>query len=211
MSQHARDILDEIAAERSRQEHEEGWSSAHDDAYERAELPRAAAGFLIGFAIHSPWGMLGEDPLVSKFLRVSGYPLSGLPRAEKLWPWDTKWFKAKSIRRALIKAASLIVAEIERIDRKAAKEKTEAGIPAASRLPKKGDRVRYHGLGGYPHDREAANKMFYVGQLLHVIEAHVDDYRTDLVIGGPDGSTYSGSYNSVLFAIEDEVPEEPEA
>lgn len=35
------------------------------------------------------------------------------------WPWDKKWWKPKDARRNLVKAAALIVAEIERIDRSA--------------------------------------------------------------------------------------------
>ena len=39
---------------------------------------------------------------------------------EILWPWDEKWFKRSPDNRRLelIKAAALIIAEIERLDRK---------------------------------------------------------------------------------------------
>jgi hypothetical protein len=33
------------------------------------------------------------------------------------WPWDWKWWKPGDRRRNLVKAAALIVAEIERLDR----------------------------------------------------------------------------------------------
>lgn len=33
------------------------------------------------------------------------------------WPWDLDWWKPTDRRRDLVKAAALIVAEIERIDR----------------------------------------------------------------------------------------------
>lgn len=32
------------------------------------------------------------------------------------WPWDSKWWKPTTDRRDLIKAAALIIAEIERLD-----------------------------------------------------------------------------------------------
>ena len=35
------------------------------------------------------------------------------------WPWDLKWWKPKNRRRDLVRAAALIIAEIDRIDRKA--------------------------------------------------------------------------------------------
>ena len=33
------------------------------------------------------------------------------------WPWDMKWWKPKNRRRDLVRAAALLVAEIERLDR----------------------------------------------------------------------------------------------
>ncbi|TCL90326.1 hypothetical protein C8J38_10842 [Rhizobium sp. PP-WC-2G-219] len=38
------------------------------------------------------------------------------------WPWDYAWWKPTDRRRDLIKAAALIIAEIERLDRAATKE-----------------------------------------------------------------------------------------
>jgi hypothetical protein len=40
-------------------------------------------------------------------------------RREYGWPWDLKWWKPTTPRRDLVKAAALIVAEIERLDRAA--------------------------------------------------------------------------------------------
>lgn len=39
-----------------------------------------------------------------------------------MWPWDMKWWKPGSIRRNLVKAAALLIAEIDRIDRDAARQ-----------------------------------------------------------------------------------------
>lgn len=41
------------------------------------------------------------------------------------WPWHLKWWNPQSKRRNLIKAAALIVAEIERLDRLACRPQGE--------------------------------------------------------------------------------------
>lgn len=91
-------VLDEIAAERARQIESEGWTPEHDDEHDDGALARAAACYAVGFI-----------PRESTALGAL-YPL---------WPWDKKWWKPKSPRRNLVRAAALIVAEIERHDRAA--------------------------------------------------------------------------------------------
>jgi len=88
----ARDVL----AERRRQIEAEGWTPEHDDAYKRDELACAAACYCM-----SSVGVLFEQ-------------------FEGMWPWDVNWFKRADPRRDLVKAAALILAEIERLDRAAA-------------------------------------------------------------------------------------------
>ncbi len=88
-------ILDEIAAERLRQI-EEGFDRAHDDAHQFGELPLAAACYATNAATQ-------DTP-------VPGW-------APEEWPWNRLWWKPKDRRTDLIKAAALIVAEIERLDR----------------------------------------------------------------------------------------------
>jgi hypothetical protein len=41
------------------------------------------------------------------------------------WPWNVKWWNPHGRRRNLIKAAALIVAEIERLDRLACRPQVE--------------------------------------------------------------------------------------
>lgn len=87
-------VIDEIAAERERQIDKEGWSKEHDDVHSDGELARAAACYaLFAFRGHP------------------GY----------MWTWDWKWWKPTNPRRNLVKAAALVVAEIERLDRAEAK------------------------------------------------------------------------------------------
>ena len=82
------EIFDLIASERERQIEEEGYSPKRDDGYVNNELALAAAAYCVA-----------NDSYVS------------------LWPWAPKTFKPRGRRRNLVRAAALIVAEIERIDR----------------------------------------------------------------------------------------------
>jgi hypothetical protein len=90
-------IIDEIAAERRRQIEQEGWSSGHDDAHDNEEMARAAVCYAAPEQFRH-W--LLHDVV--------------------MWPWEPGWWKPRGRRRDLIRAAALIVAEIERLDRKAA-------------------------------------------------------------------------------------------
>lgn len=85
----ARDVL----AERKRQIEQEGWTPAHDDQYLGGELAGASACYCLG-ALEIDWEAF-----------------------ENFWPWDGKWWKPVNKRRDLVKAAALILAEIERLDR----------------------------------------------------------------------------------------------
>lgn len=98
-------VIEEIAAERQRQIKAEGWTSVHDDTHTGGELPRAAAAY----AWHASREFVD---------RLSYYHIANIP---KMWPWSISWWKPKNPRRDLIRAAALLVAEIERLDR-AAKE-----------------------------------------------------------------------------------------
>jgi hypothetical protein len=98
--------IEEITAERKRQIEVEGWDLGRDDLYVDAEMAVAAAAYAVA-------GTFGER-------RV-------LPSAAALWPWSMAWWKPTSRRRNLIKAAALIVAEIERLDRRAALEAALGG------------------------------------------------------------------------------------
>ncbi len=82
----------DVQAERRRQVEAEGWTPEHDDLYCAAELPRAAAAYILN-------GANDEAPAI--------------------WPFSAKWWKPTSARRDLIKAGALILAEIERLDRAA--------------------------------------------------------------------------------------------
>lgn len=96
-------VIDEIAAERRRQIETEGWSAEHDDTHTHEEMAQAAAMYAL--------------PAFARNLLMPGGTVLG-----RLWPWDFKWWKPEKRRRNLIKAAALLVAEIERLDRFEAKK-----------------------------------------------------------------------------------------
>jgi len=94
---HQRYGLADVVAERRRQIQKEGWSPEHDDAYERGEMAGAAACYALTNVGHWAAG----------------------PAIDQFWPWDEAWWKPSGNRRNLVKAAALLLAEIERIDRAA--------------------------------------------------------------------------------------------
>lgn len=110
-------VIDEIAAERRRQIEGEGWTPGHDDAeHDSGQLARAAANYAAHAAAYQ---VVRSD--VSLAAYQAAPPVSHVG-AHFGWPWSRKWWKPKDPRRDLIRAAALIVAEIERIDRAAARQ-----------------------------------------------------------------------------------------
>lgn len=93
-------VLREIAAERQRQIDAEGWSHEHDDAHPHGDLALAA----MAYAAPDYWRQWSAK------------------RGIQLWPWEQSVWKPKDRRRNLIRAAALLVAEIERLDRAKARE-----------------------------------------------------------------------------------------
>lgn len=79
--------LQDIASERRRQIHEKGWTPEHDDTHDKGELVRAAICYADPSLVDALWPFVGNFPLGS------------------------------DRRASLVKAAALLVAEIERLDR----------------------------------------------------------------------------------------------
>ena len=84
----------DVLAERRRQIEAEGWTPEHDDEHGAGEMAAAAACYALNAA-----GCGCE--------------------VARNWPWDGSWWKPSTARRDLVKAAALILAEIERLDRAA--------------------------------------------------------------------------------------------
>ena len=107
---HTARVLGDIETERRRQLTVEGWTPEHDDTHVREQMAYAAACYAIG----SP-NM--TRTMTSERFGIEGYDI--VSASILLWPWARKWWKPMDRRRNLIKAAALLVAEIERLDRKA--------------------------------------------------------------------------------------------
>lgn len=82
-----------VIAERFRQVEAEGFDQAHDDAHQGGELAKAGACYAA----------------------LAGLPAQ--PVAPWPWPWAEGWWKPQGVRRDLVRAGALIIAEGERFDR----------------------------------------------------------------------------------------------
>ncbi len=94
-----RRILAEVGAERDRQVYVEGMTTTADDNLTGGHLAAAAAVY--ARSASQPDALNPDDAVALG------------------WPFHKVWWKPKSPRRDLVRAAALIVAEIERIDRAA--------------------------------------------------------------------------------------------
>lgn len=99
-------VIDEIQTERERQVTEEGWTHEHDDAFFNRGLSMAAACYAAGGKIYQ------------KCEHVRSVHFN------EAWPWDDCHDKREKHdeRRQLVIAGALIIAEIERLDRRALKK-----------------------------------------------------------------------------------------
>lgn len=101
--------LADVVAERRRQVEAEGWTAKHDDEHTDGEIGRAAAAYALSAM------KLYQIPmdLARDMKRI----------VAAIFPWEAGAFKPSgkpnAVRRCLVKAAALIIAEIERLDRKA--------------------------------------------------------------------------------------------
>ncbi|MGM7774374.1 hypothetical protein ACS8AQ_23955 [Yersinia enterocolitica] len=99
-------VILEIANERLRQISVEGWTPEHDDQHSSGELA-GAAGCYAKHVNARQW-CFKNNP--------DDYQCEPEPSG---WPWAAEWWKPKNPRSDLIRAAALIVAELERLDRAA--------------------------------------------------------------------------------------------
>jgi hypothetical protein len=88
----------DVLGERHRQVEVEGWTPEHDDEHGDGDLAAAAACYSLNKT------------------QIGAYIL---------WPWNSGWWKPRDTRSNLVRAAALLLAEIERLDRAA--PQTERG------------------------------------------------------------------------------------
>lgn len=86
--------IDDVIAERKRQIGSEDFTETHDSNHDQGRL--AAAGGCYA-------------------LYADAFPNTGQPPPQ--WPWEDDWWKPKNFRRDMVRAAALLIAEIEKFDR----------------------------------------------------------------------------------------------
>lgn len=90
----------DVIAERRRQV-DLGFNAEHDDGYTFGELIEAAISYLF-------------HTVCPQDTRPEGVP--------EWWPWSADWWKPRTDRDNLVRAAALVLAEIERRDRLAQRQ-----------------------------------------------------------------------------------------
>jgi hypothetical protein len=98
--------LVDLWKERIRQFAVEGCTLEHDDVdHPHGELAGAAAGYAWAAFVQ------GQPPDPDHELQLADPPPD--------WPFEDSWWKPRGARENLVRAGALILAEIERLDRKA--------------------------------------------------------------------------------------------
>ncbi|RLZ06831.1 hypothetical protein EAH57_14980 [Acinetobacter sp. 2JN-4] len=105
--------INDVVAERQRQIQKKGYTPDHDDLYEQNELVRAASEYT-NQVIGRGWFFERHPALYQSEV------------ASDFWPWDKSYWKPKSPREDLVRATAMLIAEIERLDRKS--EKTDSEV-----------------------------------------------------------------------------------
>lgn len=103
--------INDVSEERLRQITEEGFNSERDDTYLPGTLGSAGASYALAAVAQLIYGPDSEKEV---------------SRAPDYWPWGQDTWNPVDPRRNLVKAAALLIAEIDRIDRREASEKIAA-------------------------------------------------------------------------------------
>ncbi|EPL8454522.1 LysM peptidoglycan-binding domain-containing protein [Pseudomonas aeruginosa] len=103
----------DVQAERRRQITAEGWTPEHDDEHADGQMARAAACYALAGS-SAP-----NDGTAALLVSLA-------------WPWDEQWWKPTTVRRDLVKACALALAEIERLDRACISQSPQPGATTAS-------------------------------------------------------------------------------
>ena len=90
------------------------YTPEHDDAQVEGQLSRAAAAY----AVASTSAIYEENKA-----RPKKWDHSYVPSVDRLWPWNWTYWKPKDRRHDLVRAGALILAELERLDRAASRQR----------------------------------------------------------------------------------------
>jgi hypothetical protein len=113
--------IDDVLRERARQIDVEHWTPAHDDEHGNRELAEAARSYVEHY--------VGRQWLIHAY--TDGLDRYRAGPSPDDWPWDERWWKPKEPRRDLVRAAALLIAEIERMDRMEEQRAIIGGLPKA--------------------------------------------------------------------------------
>jgi hypothetical protein len=92
-----------VLKERARQIEHEGFDWVHDEDHDPGDLTAAAVCYAANAcAVLHP---------------LNGTPIEDITKFWMQWPWEVEWWKPKDPRRDLVRAAALLIAEIEKLDR----------------------------------------------------------------------------------------------
>jgi len=98
----------DVTAERLRQIEEEGYHCLHDDLNKPGEIARAALNYVVCAFTCQKLGV--------KETQVPP-PYTNEAYTSLAWPWSFDSWKPGTVRRMYVKAAALLIAEIDRMDR----------------------------------------------------------------------------------------------
>lgn len=101
--------IGDVIKERLRQVAAEGFDSAHDDQHSNFEMAAAASTYALNVVRRNK---LQAPDLSAPAARAIG------------WPWSDPDWKPRTPREDLVRAAALLIAEIDRLDRAEAKAAT---------------------------------------------------------------------------------------
>lgn len=106
---------DDVLAERRRQTEAEGWTEEHDDEHADGSLAAAAACYAMPDEFRR-YEIRTDGRPGGRYVDEQAYITHRVPGP---WPmsWAGWWWKPKDRRRDLVRAAALLIAEIERMDR----------------------------------------------------------------------------------------------
>ncbi len=112
----------DVIADRLRLVSGEGWTPEHDDEHREGEMARAAAAYAYFASL--------DDKSRATNMHLEHEP-GRINILRWIWPgtWGWRWWKPKDRRRDLVRAGALIIAEIERLDRLAARSATRTKAP----------------------------------------------------------------------------------
>lgn len=118
-----------VLTERQRQIVNEGHQPEGDDTYQNNELAKAAGCYL---------------------LYADAYPNASEPPT--LWPWNPAAYKPKGYRQNLVRAAALILAELDSVDRKSVDWGTQPDRTVIQHLRTERDEIEQQTIATMLHD-----------------------------------------------------------